>query len=76
MPLSKEKDRERKRLQFQPNSNLNPIPDVKPNSNLTEEPYHCSMPNCIKCHPENYQPEFKRMYGHYDLNNKDEFPIP
>ena len=28
----------------------------------------CSLPNCIICHPEKYQPWFKKTFGRYDTH--------
>ena len=80
MPLSKERMRERKKLDRQnvkPMSNLNTedvIPDVKPSVQPNVQPVqpnvkpkqHCRLPFCVICDPERYQEWFKQTYGYYD----------
>ena len=73
MPLSKERMRERKKLDRQnvkPMSNLNTedvIPDVKPSVQPNVKPkQHCRLSFCVICDPERYQEWFKQTYGYYD----------
>jgi len=72
MPLSKARDRERKkqvRLDARVRrgmSNLNVRPSVQPVQPSVQPKQHCRLPFCVICDPERYQEWFKQTYGYYD----------
>ena len=72
MPLSKARDRERKkqvRLDARVRrgmSNLNVRPSVQPVQPSVQPKQHCRLPLCAICDPERYQEWFKQTYGYYD----------
>ena len=76
MPLSKARDRERKkqvRLDARVRrgmSNLNVRPSVQPSVQpaqpSVQPKQHCRLPFCVICDPERYQEWFKQTYGYYD----------
>ena len=92
MPLSKERMRERKKLDRQnvkPMSNLNTedvIPDVKPSVQPNVKPdFHCAQglgkhcgycKEALFCPLGGYQYWFKQTYGCYDDRNRERCPIP
>jgi len=78
MPLSKARDRERKkqvRLDARVRrgmSNLNVRPSVQPaqpSVQPAQPKQHCRLPLCVICDPERYQEWFKKTYGDYDWLN-------